>query len=205
MRILCFSGIALVAALINTSCTEDMSGSDLDRDGLTPEVRQFVPAEVIDGLKEIGHPIYGGVNPPLLNGDYLLAPMLLSGTNLPLDTTSFGTPIRNQTMTFFEQTADMEIGLRYLPVNESLNTATRSLIVGEDCRFTVFSEFDYVAIAGETWSIMMVTSGCLDVAGIQDIAVSYLLSKDPDEVYAAWRVPGQGRMFTDGDGLAERQ
>ena len=202
---MCFTGTALMAALTLMSCTEESDALELDEDGLTADVRELIPYVVIDGLKEVGHPIYGGTNPPDLTGSYLMDPLVFTSTNLPGDTFTLGTVITSQSMVFSDQSSDLALAVSFTPVGRGTSHADRSFIVGDDCRFTVFSEYAVVTPAGSPWSNLMVFSGCLSDAGIEDAAVTYVLLADRDEIFLPYREPGQGRTFTDGNGLAERE
>ncbi|MGB3798769.1 MAG: hypothetical protein WA952_03080 [Lewinella sp.] len=198
-------GYALLAALCFTSC-DGLSGDDeVDEDGLIPGVRQFVSDEVIDGLKELGHPIYGGVHPPDITGTFLMAPMLITGSNLPGDTVPMGTEAVPITAIFVDTTENLNIDFSYHLPGGQVTPASYSVIVGSDCKFTVFSVFDLYSNSGYLNSDLMVTSGCLTEEGIQDAVVSYVLLDDPNQRYNGERLPGQGRIIAEGDGLAERQ
>ena len=207
MRYLYLLGYAVLAGLSFTSCDGTLDDDELDEDGLVPGVRQFVSQDVIDGLKELGHPIYGGVDPPDITGTYFMNPLILTSSNLHGDTLPLGTEIRSQYTHFVNDPDDSNLNIEvgYRLGNGPENPTDYSVIVGNGCQFTVFSESDFTTGSGLFWSSLMVTSGCLTDDGIKDAVVTFVLLDDPNEVFAESRSPGEGRMFTDRDGLAERE
>ena len=197
-------GLAVMACLCLFSCSES-DRPEVDGDGLTAEITSMVPANVIDGLRDINHPIYGGANPPDIVDTFLFMPEVLAATNLPGDTLPIGSKFTGRTMFLNNQSENLEIDVSYKTPNSGVNPASRSYVVGKGCRFTIFSEYPTTTGGGIPWSMLMVTSGCISEVGIEDAKVTFVLLEDNEGIFASWREPGQGRMFAVEDALAERQ
>ncbi|WP_116124428.1 hypothetical protein [Lewinella sp. IMCC34183] len=198
--------LAIVAVFfLLVSCDPVTDRVALDGDGLTPEVRQIVPSEVLDRLVEVGMPIHGGANPPDVTGTFFLSPLILTSSSLLGDTLPLGTVIDGRYFDFKEQSDDLALSASFGTVPSGGRRADRSFIVGRGCRFTVFSEYLNVNAAGHPWSNLTVVSGCLTESGIEDAVFTNVLLEDRDQIFGEGWLPGQGRLFSDGDGVAERQ
>ena len=204
MRSLHLLGCTLLAALSIHSCSlsdEDES----DPDGLVPEVRELLSQPILDGLNDLGQPIYTGMNPPDVAGTYLVSPLILMGVTISGDSVPIGSNLGALTVTFAAAADDLTMETTYSVSNGTTATPTYSVVQGSGCEFSVFSKFDYTNTAGSPWSILRVTSGCVVEDGILDVVTSYVMLADDDELFDGRWLPGQGRSHSDWDGLAERQ
>lgn len=205
MRYLLYPFLTVTVVFLMLACDSESDQPEVDADGLTAEVRQFVPPDVLNGLAEIGHPINGGSNPPNINGTFYASPLILAGSNLAGDTLPMGTVIDSIYLMFSNQSGDLDLDAIYSSVKGAGLTPDRSYVVGEGCRFTVFSKYDNTTPAGAPWASLRIVSGCLTEAGIENAFYTNVLLEDNDEAFGDGWQPGQGRMFSDADGLAERQ
>ncbi|MDR1153952.1 MAG: DUF5018 domain-containing protein [Bacteroidales bacterium] len=169
--------------------------------GLTEEIQDLVPQEIIQTMRDLGLPVYGGNTPPLIEGTYKLQPVVLIGTNIAYDV--IGKEYAPAYLTFSEQNngnltlkADQTQG-------GSVATGTGAFIVGEGNRFSVFIYFINTS-AGITFKSVEVCSGTVSPAGIIDCKLATFMVDDGGDPENDLIENGDGRVFWDSDGLSER-
>ncbi|MDR1171167.1 MAG: DUF5018 domain-containing protein [Bacteroidales bacterium] len=171
--------------------------------GLTEEIQDLVPEEIIQTMQDLGLPIYGGNTPPLIEGTYKFQPAVLIGTNIASDV--LGKVYSPAYITFSQQNN----GNLTLKADETqgtgVATGTGAFIVGEGNRFSVFINFTttYTDI-NTTFKVVEVWSGAVSPDGIIDCIMATFMVDDGGDPQDALIENGSGRVFWDSDGLSER-
>jgi len=178
-----------------TSCEEDKSDKVLD-DGLTREIHELVPAEILETIEGLGMPVYGGGNPPNIENIYEIDPLTLLDSNVP-DDNDPGTVFATMRSRFYQQdNSELTIAVDYSSGGES-GTGLGAFIVGDNNRFTVFAELN-ASIQGQDAELVLMFSGRLVSDGIEDAHVANFMLENNEGEY--WIPNGTGRVFHDADG-----
>ncbi len=197
--------IAMLLALSVSSCIDrDDEYGYLDADGLTIAVRSVVPQSIIEEMKTLGFPIYGGDNPPNIEGSFLLSPYLLLDSNISTD--DVGHEFSDYIYTFYNQdAAALTLELNYENDNGQLNgEGTGGYIVGDGAYFTTFfNTYDIKANGSESETVRAI-SGKLVAGGIEDVHVSIFMIDDYGDVNDDLIEIGEGRVLYDSDAFSER-
>ena len=194
---------ALLATLL-LGCTQD--GPDpvevLNEDGFSPEIVDLVPPEVLDSLRKLGMPLYGGAAPPDLSGSYRAEPVTLVRSNYPLDYP--GKVFNPLEFTLSDQDNEaLTIRLDYTNGGES-GADQGGFLAGDDCNFTVFVDLDSISNVGSKAKAIFVYSGTIADDGIRGLYVANLILDDRGDPRDIWLEIGQGRLFHDQDGFSPR-
>ena len=178
-----------------TSCEEDESDKVLD-DGLTREIHELVPAEILETIEGLGMPVYGGGNPPSIENIYEIDPLTLLSTNVPGDTDP-GAVFATMRSRFYQQdNSNLTIAVDYTSGGET-GTGLGACIVGDNNRFTVFAELN-ASLQEQDAELVLMFSGRLVSDGIEDAHVANFMIENNGGGY--WIPNGTGRVFRDGDG-----
>ena len=193
----------LALALVFTGCEKDEKKMKVDEDGLTKDIRDLIPDDILVGIKDLGMPIYGGNTPPDITGTFLASPLILVKSNFD-DSYAPGQLFLDVKLTFSDQN-NKNLTLKVLDENgDATRTGTGGFIVGSGKKFTVFTGLDNVQ-SGHTYKTAALYSGTISDAGIADFRY-VLVMVDDNNPPASLNIlkDGQGRLFKDDDGLAER-
>lgn len=193
------------------SCKKEETSSKVDAEGLTKEIRNLIPDSILNKMKDLGMPINGGANPPmltkrqLLNATYFASPLTLKNSNIPSDNVQF----IDYTFTFKQQNNDslnivVDFVSHYSNSTSTVQTGTGlgSFIVGDGCKFSVFSKVLFT-INGYNSAGVMVISGSLLPNGIENLYVSGFMIDDYGDPQNYFAENGQGRVIYDSDGFSE--
>jgi hypothetical protein len=172
--------------------------------GLTEDIQNLVPEEIVNAMQDLGLPLNGGNTPPLIEGTYKIQPVVLKGTNIANDF-AIGHTFTPVYITFSQQNN----GNLTLKADEtagtSVSTGTGAFIVGEGDRFSVFINFTTTHTETNTTSkVVEVYSGTVSPDGIRDCTFSLFMVDDGGDPYNNLIENGSGRVFWDTDGLSER-
>ncbi|MCO5247714.1 MAG: hypothetical protein M9887_02025 [Chitinophagales bacterium] len=194
-NILKFSPLLLFILILFAGCGKDK----LDKNGLTKDINNIVPDYIIDIMKELGMPIYGGDNPPMLtDGSYMMSPDILMASTISYDI--IGKEYNDVFYTFSEQdNKKLTLFLRKYQTN--LGEGYGSYIVGKDNQFSVFAEVITHKNNGYVTKHVQVCSGKKVNGGIEDLHTALFMvdnDGDPDVI-----ANGEGRVFYDKDGFSE--
>jgi hypothetical protein len=203
--------VCTLALLISCDKKEPdlISTPKVDKNGLTKNITDLVPQSILDEMKRLGMPIYGGATPPLLTTSQLQSitfvakPFIIKNTNVPNDNTKF----LDYIVTFRQQNNnDLTIQEDYIThaTNGFTETGTGlgSFIVGDDCKFSVFTNIE-ATINGSKSKSVGVISGTLQPSGIENIYVSTFMIDNYGNPQNVWIGNGQGRVLYDTDGFSE--
>ncbi|MDR1340395.1 MAG: DUF5018 domain-containing protein [Prevotellaceae bacterium] len=171
--------------------------------GLTEDIQDLVPQEIISTMKDLGQEINGGNTPPTVEGTYELKPLILKGSNI--DSDRIGSSYLTTYITFSEQ----DNGSLTLKAKETQGTRTATgtgaFIVGEGNRFSVFIYFtNYRTDINTSFKTVGVYSGTVSPDGIIDCTTSLFMLDDGGDPEDGLIENGDGRVLWDSDGLAER-
>ena len=199
----------LLLLLVSPGCQEDDDGqADVDADGLTPGIRNLIPPEILEKMEALGMPIYGGQNPPLLEGTYTVSPFVIEASSHPND--FIGQRLSDYTVTFREQdNENLTIVVDYVNGPEA-GAGVGGFIVGEGCNFTVVADIDSVRLRGGVAQASYVLSGTLldDEAalggGIFKFRLANLMIDDNGDPNNVFIEEGEGRVVVDKDGYSPR-
>lgn len=204
MRKLPLLALLLLFAGFVTGCRDIDDGYNrLDKNGLTQEIRNIVPQNVIDEMQSLGFPIHGGANPPLIEGTYLASPVILVGSNISTDTP--GHQFTNYSFKFFNQNnAYLTIEMQY--VNGSGNTTgvgSGGYVTGNGNSFSAFFQVRSTATDGTISDMVLALSGTVVEGGIQNLYIANFMTDDHGDPNNNLIANGQGRVSYDSDGFSE--
>lgn len=189
-------------ALFVTSCDSDDDGAQLDENGLTKDITNLVPQEILTIMIENGLPIYGGANPPNIEGEYLVSPLILLNSNVPGESPGVEFP---DLELFFrgQNNRDLKVMVN-TNVGDEMGVGLGSFIVGDDCEFSVFVEIFVTRNSDNDAKAVQVFSGCLSEDGIKDLITAVFVIDDNGDPYNEFIENGEGRVLYDEDRLSER-
>ncbi len=184
--------VAILATLLVTfSCTKDSEGPQTDERGLTSEIRDLVPEQVLQAVEDLGQPINGGNNPPDITGVFFSSPVTVTASSLDDDPFIIGDTIRTQQFTFSNQSQNFQVDLLTEFGDGGYIENKGSFLVGKGCRFTVFTEKVNEDARGGYWTILGVISGCVEDSGIEDLSFSYVMLDDNGNPHGTYWQVGQ--------------
>ena len=179
----------LIVIAISLSVTSIMfSGCDKD-EWLSQDILERIPDEIMDKAKDLGFEIYGGKNPPNIEGSYFATPVILVNTSVENDKANIGKKTNDGIFRFSEQNnAELTILSYISEMGIGSDSNVGSFITGNGNKFSVF------VVMPNMYSVTVYffISGKIEKGGIRDLQ------------FFLFREDLQGRLFKDEDGLAER-
>ena len=173
----------------------------VNEDGLTREITDLVPQEILDEMIVLGMPINGGNKPPQLEGTFLASPFILKNSNVLSDYE--GMSFADYYATFYDQNnKDLSIKYSYINGPES-GEGLGGYIVGDKNTFSIFAELTATAY-GEEVSMVHVISGTIEDDGIKDLFFANFMLDNNDNPNGYWIANGQGRIIYDSDGFSPK-
>jgi len=204
-RLLMVMAAIMMAFVIFAACDEgENSGensTNVDKDGLTKEIRNIVSDDNLEKFKAIGIEINGGNKPPNIEGKYLCAPDICIKSSVPGDPW-VGSQMADAELTFSEQNNTKLTVLTYFyqAAGGQTGKGTGSFIAGSGNKFTVFVKATGTA-NGLPIETINIYSGEISTSGIKNCHSAQMITKG--NIYT--NIPeGEVRLFKYGDGLAER-
>ncbi len=185
----------VLIVMVTLSCNEDHSE-------LIPG-QDFIPDEILAQIRENGQPIYEGLNPPDVEGRYLMSPNTLVSSNFN-DSSQPGRVFGDNIITFSEfdsKSLTMEVDLEQ---GRTTGTGLGSFISGEGDNFTIYVRIDRSYESGHTTLEARVFSGTIRENGILDLYTSLFMVNDGGDPDNELIGNGEGRLFRDRDGFSER-
>ncbi|MFW5700144.1 MAG: hypothetical protein ACOCWM_00505 [Cyclobacteriaceae bacterium] len=193
--------IAIIIVGFFFSCSKEESeepAPQVNEDGLTQEITDLIPQSIIDEMKSLGMPIYGGNNPPGVEMTYVLSPFVLVESNRP-DDFSPGSIFADIEVKIYDQNnKDLLTKLEYTTGTES-GIGLNSFIVGNSNNFSVFSEVKLTKNSKNAQAVY-VFSGTLDKENQvvrNAYAANFMLDNNGDDAF--FIKDGEGRVFKDDD------
>lgn len=193
--------LILSSILMLSSCEKEDNTPEVNEDGLTQDVTDLVPQEILDEMEDLGLPIYGGIDPPNIEGRFVASPFILLASNRQSDVPGY--QFQDYYVAFKEQD-DRELTIMMDYENGSeMGNGLGSFIVGDGNRFSVFVEVISES-NGETASFVHIVSGELTETGIKDLYFANFMLDNRGNPSGAWIEEGEGRVAFDSDGFSER-
>lgn len=188
--------------LVTLGCnnSDDESISLLEANGLTKEINNLVPEDILTEMIALGMVINTGDNPPSLENSYLISPYILKNSNISKDI--IGSKYADAYIKLSNQNNKTLTVKLYKSQASAISKGIGSFVVGNNNNFSVFSEIE---ITYENYTAMGVTvfSGTLVADGIENIIVALFMVDDKGDPNNYFIENGQGRIFKDADGFSE--
>lgn len=196
--------VMIFTAFTLVSCDDDDNDElevELNDEGLSEDITELVPQEILDEMENLGMTINGGGSPPSLAAAYLATPFILKSSNI--DSDSPGMTFADYEVTFYEQdNTYLKIKYSYTNGPES-GEGLGGFIVGEDNKFTVFVEVTSTAYEEEV-TMVHVVSGIMGDEGINDLYFANFMIDNNGNPNGYWIGDGQGRVIYDEDGFSPK-
>ncbi len=186
-------------------------------DGLSQDIKKFVPDSTLNKLRAMGFPINEGKNPPSLEGIYLASPRNLVSTSVPDDSYQPGARFADQKLKVYAQnnqalTASLDFK-EFSTQNGQLlgkSLGKGAFLAGNDASFTLFIQSEGYLLSNNNqdtsrYTFLDVYSGVVTTKGIQKFNNALLMLDDHGDPYDELIPINTGRLFKDGDELAEKQ
>ena len=197
-----FKLLSLLLLLMMYSCSNDAEIEPIvDEQGLTRDIRELVPQNVLNEMEALGMPINGGATPPEIGGTYFISPLILLESNIATD--RIGSRFIDYNITFSEQSqSELTVKVNYEGVNTS-GAGTGSYIVGKGNEFSIFVEIDDET-NGYPAKTVNVISGKVAADGIEDLHYAAFMVNDYGDPGNVFIEIGDGRIAYDSDGISEK-
>ncbi|MFY9116071.1 MAG: hypothetical protein WBK97_06925 [Bacteroidales bacterium] len=180
--------------LLTTSCDWIFG----DPSELTEDVHNIIPSDILEEFKNLGIEIHGGKKPPKIEGTYKISPCVLVKSNFS-DTYSVGYVFTDKVITFSRQNnAKLTVVCDYVQGQEK-GDGIGSFITGNGNKFSIYSEINGT-LHDEPFKSVFIYSGEISTDGIINYHEALMVTME--NRYTIRR--GQGRLFKDSDGLAEK-
>ena len=187
----------LVFGFALTACTKDDPGkptASVDQEGLTVEIRQLFPDNILSQFKSIGIAINGGNNPPDIEGHYTAITIFARSNfadSMPVGFESW--------MAFSFKKPD------YSTLKVDCNSGERVInayITGNGSRFSVFME---CTVPSSTFKTLEIVSGEYTAVGIQNFQWAVMATVDAPGSYSTGLKKGQMYLYETTEGLVIRR
>lgn len=200
MRKVFFLLLPMALLFLFTGCDseEDVSPSD----GLSEDIKELVPEDVLKEMEEVGINIHRGDNPPSFEGTYRASPFVLENSNIPEDQNHLGHVFGDMVITFSNQNnASLTARLEFEQGSADAE-GVGGYISGDADSFTFFGETDAVQGNGVVTRFVNVISATKTSDGLRNFQFGFFMlddGGDPDDNIIE---VGQGRKIVDGDGFS---
>ncbi|MBN2663864.1 MAG: hypothetical protein JXR68_09465 [Bacteroidales bacterium] len=193
-----FIALALLSFLfVISSCTKKV-----DEYGLTKEINNIIPDEILTSMLDMGMPLNGGNEPPEIIGTYFVSPFILDSSNVPDDVS--GKLFADFVVTFYDfNPRKLTVKIDYDNGIET-GTGVGSFIVGEGNKFSVFCEIKATQLVLFKAEATMIFTGTLTDNGIEDFWYANFMVDNHGNEQGLWIENGEGRIIYDSDGFSER-
>jgi hypothetical protein len=177
----------------------------VDRAGLTEEINNLIPDNILEAISELGMQINEGKNPPNIEGTYFIDTLLMveNTTGITIATQY------NKKVTFSGQdNTVLTINAHYtLQIDNNAgpmsSSGPGSYIVGEGNKFTVVVDGTREQ-GGYTAKTVEIFSGEISDQGILNYHWAVMMVDNNGDPLNAWIPNGTGYAKRDGDGISER-
>ncbi|MDJ1467181.1 hypothetical protein QNI16_36945 [Cytophagaceae bacterium YF14B1] len=201
MKRLSFLVIAIVIS-VTTSCKKENTDT-----GFSQDIKDLVPSEAMNAMRQNGMTIYEGMKPPQIEGIYLSSEHILFGSSDKDD--KIGERYADYRYQFFDQDfTDLSVKTSYngYRVDDGVlidqASGLGSFISGNGNFFSVFSEEHGETSSGAKYTWLAIYSGEITKDGIKNLVNSFYM-KDKEDPYNKLVDIGTVRVFKDKDGVSE--
>lgn len=185
--------------LLSQGCSKQTT-TVVNKDGLTDEIVNLVPDSIINGMKDLGMPIFGGATPPDIENSFLASPFVLKASNRQGDNPGY--TYSDMYLKFYNQdNKKLTTNVSYVNGPES-GEGLGSYIVGDKNSFSVFVDVKANANDGSEAKIVIVVSGTVTDAGIEDLYYANFMINNYGNATGYWIENGEGRVIYDSDGIS---
>lgn len=192
--------IILLLTLLSACEKQDIEDKKVEENGLSEDINDFIPEEILDEMIAQGMPINRGGNPPNIENTYLATPFILLSSNRPSD--SPGSEFYDLLLRFYQQDNNqLTVKLDYSSGIEA-GEGVGSFIVGEENKFTVVTDLRVTAY-NDTADAAFVFSGTIAEGYIHDLYVANFMINNYGNSSGYFIEEGEGRVFYDEDGMSE--
>lgn len=197
-----FVVLSLALFAILSSCSDDdVNGAEIMDNGLSRDINNLVPEEILEKMKSLGLPIYTGDNPPNIEYSFYCDPLILTNSNLEDD--EIGQEFAPLSIKFYDQD-DKNLTLKcYYEQAGSIAEGFGGFIVGDGDKFSIFLDLKSKDQNDVTISVVEVISGQITDSGIKDFYLSIFMIDDSGDPYDNLIPIGGGRVIYDSDGFSE--
>jgi hypothetical protein len=185
--------------------TDSSSSRVSEREGLTEDIQNLIPPDILEAIEDLGIEINEGINPPNIEGTYLVSILQLvrstAGENIAIQWDKFVT-FSEQDNTTLTINADytMQTNNSHEPMNSK---GPGSFIVGEGNKFTVVVDGTREQ-DGYTARTVEIFSGEISDAGIINYHWAVMMIDNSGNPLGIWIENSTGYAKRDSDGLSER-
>jgi hypothetical protein len=207
-KAIAFAGIvslsmALTGCPDDCNCPDTSDGAQIEGNGLSKDINDIVPQDILDEMEELGFEINGGGNPPNIEGTYYGDSFTLESSNIPEDEP--GNTFTNYYLRMSKQDMDdLTILFEQWSTTQS-GEAQGAYVVGEGDEFSIFVEMkSYDSYYNDSSYSVQTFSGKVTSAGIENLQLALFMLDDYGDPNDQYISIGQGRIIYEADGLAER-
>jgi len=174
-------------------------------EGTIAELRKFYNDGFVDTMISLGFKVNEGKTPPNLGGSFLITPFVLNASNIDGDQDNIGEGSGDYQATFSNQNNDM-LSIDFLGNSNSgqqLDEGNGSFVIGSNGSFGVFAKTT-TKLGSSTAVTAVAISGTLTATGIENVQFFGAMLDDNGDPQKIFIENNSGRMYIDGDGLAEK-
>ena len=166
--------------------------------GLTEDIYNIIPDDILEKFIELGIEINGGNNPPNVEGTYLISPLILVKSNFS-DSYYPGYKFADMQLTFSRQdNTKLTVVCDYINGTQ-IGSGLGSFITGNGNKFSVFTEVSGT-FSGYPFKSVEIYSGEITSSGIKNYYSAIMITQEAPGTIKR----GQGRLIYDSDGFSER-
>jgi len=170
----------------------------VDDEGLTPDVHNIIPDDILENFKDLGIEINGGNNPPNIEGIYFVSPDILVKSNFS-DGFSPGYKFADMLITFSEQdNTKLTVVCDYIN-GPQIGSGLGSFVTGNGNKFSVFTEVTGT-MSSYPFKSVEIYSGEITSSGIKNFYSALMITEEAPGTIKR----GQGRLIYDSDGFSEK-
>jgi len=165
--------------------------------GLSEDIQNIIPDDMVKVVKDLGMKIYEGNTPPSLSGTFLASPLVLKNSNIPDDDN--GEEYDDLMFTLRNYNSEARTISLDADWGGETSSTLRSYLSGSGNNFSIFVEV-YVSEGQSTCKSVDIYSGTVTSTGIKNFYYSFIIVDDYGDPYDNWAEPGDARVFYDKDG-----
>lgn len=193
--------VAIALVLAFTSCSKGDLDDNTGFNGSIASIEDFYTPELVKVLDSLGFIINTGNKPPLLEGIYHAAPLILQSSSVQGD--NLGSRFYDYEITFSNQD-NGNLTIDFLgDQGIEIDNGSGSFISGEGNSFSVFL-ITNTEISNYSADSAISLSGTLVEDGIENLQVAYLMLDNNENQGGVFIPNNTGRVLFDSDGFSEK-
>ncbi|MFC7356267.1 hypothetical protein ACFQO1_01095 [Jejudonia soesokkakensis] len=196
--------ILLLALTVLISCSKDDNSDDMDDEDIQQLVENFVTPDLLQSLRDLGFNFNDGQDSPDISGAFLFSNTILGASNIQGDA-AVGTQFNDATFMFSNLNPEQRTFTFSVIENGTTQGQTQATFYsGVGNRFTAYVRTS-VAVAGAEPILLYAITGTISEEGITSAQFALLMLDDKGDPNGTLIANGEGRLFNDQDGTANRQ